>query len=68
MSEGEQQEEEVIYDEFGEIVFDKDGNINENLLDDYQMNPAGLEPGDTVIVAEKGLRFFHIRKFKVNYW
>lgn len=59
-------DEEVIYDEFGEIVFDENGNINENLLDDYQMNPAGIEPGDMVIVEEKGLRFFHVRKFKVN--
>lgn len=58
-------DEEVIYDEFGEIVFDEDGNINEKLLDDYQVNPDGIEQGDAVIVAEKGLRFFHVRKFKV---
>lgn len=58
-------DDEVIYDEFGEIVFDENGNINENLLDDYQVNPDGIEPGDAVIVAAKGLRFFHIRKFKV---
>ena len=35
-------DDEVIYDEFGEIVFDENGNINENLLDDYQMNPDGI--------------------------
>lgn len=58
-------DEEVIYDEFGEIVFDENGNINEKLLDDYQVNPLGIEPGDAVIVVEKGLRFFHVRKFKV---
>lgn len=59
-------DEEVIYDEFGEIVFDEDGNINEKLLDDYQVNPDGIEQGDAVIVAEKGLRFFHVRKFKAE--
>jgi len=55
----------VLCDEFGVPIYDENGEINEEQLDDYQKNPEGLQVGDTITVIGKGLRFYHLRQFKV---
>ncbi|CAM9144274.1 unnamed protein product [Choristocarpus tenellus] len=35
-------------------------------MSDYQENTEGLEVGDMVKVVAKGLKFFHLRAFKVR--
>lgn len=35
------------------------------VVDEYQENPEGLEEGDMVKVIAKGLKFYHIRAYKV---
>lgn len=54
----------VLCDEFGVPIYDENGEINEEQLDDYQKNPEGLQVGDTITVIGKGLRFYHLRQFK----
>lgn len=50
-----------------EVIYDENGDINQDhVLDDYQKNPKGLAPGDVVVVAAKGLKFYHVRKYKVS--
>lgn len=50
-----------------EVIYDENGDINQDhVLDDYQKNPKGLAPGDVVTVCAEGLKFYHIRKFKVS--
>lgn len=56
----------VLVDEFGIPIYDENGEINEDQLDDYQKNPEGLQVGDTITVIGKGLRFYHVRKFQVR--
>ena len=55
----------VLVDEFGIPIYDENGEINEDQLDDYQKNPEGLQVGDKITVIGKGLRFYHVRKFQV---
>ncbi len=55
----------VLCDEFGVPIYDENGEINEEQLDDYQKNPEGLQVGDTITVIGKGLRFYHLRQFQV---
>lgn len=57
----------VLVDEFGIPIYDENGEINEDQLDDYQRNPEGLQVGDQITVIGKGLRFYHIRKFQVRW-
>lgn len=48
-----------------EVVYDENGDINQDhVLDEYQKNPKGLAPGNVVTVVAKGLKFYHIRKYK----
>lgn len=56
----------VLQDEFGIPIYDENGDINEDQLDDYQRNPDGLKEGDMITVIGKGLRFYHVRLFKVT--
>lgn len=56
----------VLVDEFGIPIYDENGEINEDQLDDYQRNPEGLQVGDKITVVGKGLRFYHVRKFQVR--
>lgn len=57
----------VLADEFGIPIYDENGEINEDQLDDYQKNPEGLQEGDKITVIGKGLRFYHVRKFQVRW-
>lgn len=57
----------VLADEFGIPIYDENGEINEDQLDDYQRNPEGLQVGDKITVIGKGLRFYHVRKFQVRW-
>lgn len=57
----------VLVDEFGIPIYDENGEINEDQLDDYQKNPDGLQVGDKITVVGKGLRFYHVRKFQVRW-
>lgn len=57
----------VLVDEFGIPIYDENGEINEDQLDDYQRNPEGLQVGDKITVVGKGLRFYHVRKFQVRW-
>lgn len=50
-----------------EVVYDENGDINQDhILDDYQKNPKGFKDGDLVTIQSEGLKFYHIRKFKVQ--
>lgn len=35
------------------------------VLDEYQENPEGLVEGDFVKIVAKGIKFFHVRSYKV---
>ncbi|CAM9907444.1 unnamed protein product [Scytosiphon promiscuus] len=54
----------VLQDEFGIPIYDENGEINDEQLDDYQKNPDGLQEGDMITVVAKGLKFYHVRGFK----
>lgn len=56
----------VLQDEFGIPIYDENGEINEDQLDDYQRNPDGLKEGDLITIVGKGLRFYHLRQIKVT--
>ncbi|CBJ26131.1 expressed unknown protein [Ectocarpus siliculosus] len=54
----------VLMDEFGIPIYDENGEINDDQLDDYQKNPDGLKEGDPITVIAKGLTFYHVRGHK----
>ncbi|CAN0027990.1 unnamed protein product [Ectocarpus sp. 12 AP-2014] len=54
----------VLMDEFGIPIYDENGEINDDQLDDYQKNPDGLKEGDPITVVAKGLTFYHVRGHK----
>lgn len=57
----------VLQDEFGIPIYDENGEINDEQLDDYQKNPDGLQEGDMITVVAKGLKFYHVRGFQVRF-
>ncbi|CAM9606826.1 unnamed protein product [Ectocarpus sp. 4 AP-2014] len=54
----------VLMDEFGIPIYDENGEINDDQLDDYQKNPDGLKEGDPITVIAEGLTFYHVRGYK----